>query len=125
MRVLLVDDSAAVRASFGGLVSALPKVELVGSAVDAASALSMVAALAPDLVVLDVELPDGDHGTEVLQQLLRCRPGLQVLVLSNASWPRLHGQCLAAGAAACFDKAEEFRQALDWIAARAATPPAA
>lgn len=124
MKVLLVDASAAVRASFGGLVVALPNVELVGCAVDAADAVSSVATLHPDLVVLDVDLPHGEHGIDVLRQVLGCRPGLQVVVLSDVAWPALRGRWLAAGAAACFDKAEEFRQALDWIAARALAPRA-
>lgn len=125
MKVLLVDDSAAVRASFGGLVGALPAVELVGFAVDVASAVSMIEALAPDVVVLDVELRHGEHGIDVLRQVMDRRPDLQVIVLSNFTWQAMRSQLLSAGAAAYFDKANEFEQALEWIAARAAVLPPA
>lgn len=125
MKVLLVDDSADVRASFCGLVGSIPNVELVGCTEDVASALSMSATLCPDLIVLDVEFRNGGSGIDVLRQVTHVRPGLQVVVLSNCSRQALRSQVLAAGASAYFDKACEFRQALDWIAAHAAEPPPA
>lgn len=120
VKVLLVDDSEAVRASFGGLLAALPDVELVGCADDVAGALSLIETRSPDLVVLDVELRRGEHGLTVLRHVMRTRPGLRVVVLSNFTWRALRGAALAAGAAAYFDKSNEFMRARDWIACRAA-----
>lgn len=124
MRVLVVDDSKAVQTSFGGLLAPLPNVELVGYADDVAGALAMIKTHAPDLVVLDVELRCGEHGIEVLQQVMRGCPNAEVIVLSNFTWQAMRSQLLAAGAAAYFDKANEFMLARDWIAARAAIAPA-
>ncbi len=119
MRVLVVDDSEAVQASFGGLLAQVPNVELVGFADDVASAVAMVEIHAPDVVVLDVELRGGEHGIDVLRHVMRSRPGAQVIVLSNFTWHAMRTQLLAAGASAYFDKANEFILARDWIAARA------
>lgn len=123
MRVLVVDDSKAVQTSFGSLLATVPNIEVVGYAGDVASALAMIEARAPDLVVLDVELHRGESGIEVLQHVKRTQPGAEVIVLSNLPWKAMRSQLLAAGAAAYFDKANEFRLARDWIAARAAVVP--
>lgn len=128
MKVLLVDDSAVVQASFGGLLASVPNVELLGCAADVAGALAMIDTLAPDLVVLDVELRHGEHGIRVLDEVRRTHPALDVVVLSNFTWRAMRRELLAAGAAAYFDKANEFTLARDWIEARAAgapPPPAA
>lgn len=125
VRVLLVDDSVAVQESFSGLLASAPNVELVGSAEDAAAALALIEARSPDLVVLDVELRNGEHGITVLQHVMRTRPDLQVVVLSNFTWRAMRSMLLAAGAAAYFDKANEFTLARDWIVSRAAAAPAA
>lgn len=125
MKVLLVDDSAAIRNSFGELLAAVPAVTVVGSAEDAAGALRLIESLAPDLVVLDVQLRHGEHGMTVLQQVRQKHPGLLVVALSNFTWCALRNDLLAAGAAACFDKANEFMLARDWIASRAAVAAAA
>lgn len=120
MRVLLVDDSAAVRNSFGELLAAVPNVEVVGTAEDVAGALSLIETRSPDLIVLDVELRHGEHGISVLEHAMRRRPVTQVIVLSNFTWQAIRRELLAAGASAYFDKANEFMRACDWIAARAA-----
>lgn len=121
MRVLIVDDSKAVQSSFGTLLAPVPDVDLIGCADDLASAMVMMETHAPDLVVLDVGLGHGQHGIEVLQHVMRTLPHAEVIVLSNFTWQAMRNQLLAAGAAAYFDKANEFRLARDWIAARAAT----
>lgn len=120
MKVLLVDDSAAVQASLGGLLASVPNVEVVGCAEDVAGALHLIETRSPDLVVLDIELRQGDHGIDVLGKVMRQRPQLQVIVLSSFTWQAMRRPMLAAGAAAYFDKANEFKRARDWIADRAA-----
>lgn len=120
MKVLLVDDSAAVRASFAELLATVAGVEVVGSAEDVAGARAMIEARSPELVVLDVELRQGERGIEVLDWVRRAHPAVDVVVLSNFSWQAMRSRLLTAGAAAYFDKAGQFALARDWIAARAA-----
>jgi two-component system LytT family response regulator len=68
MRVLLVDDERLARAELRRLLAAHPQVEIVGEAANAAEAVQQIAALAPDLLLLDVQMPGGS-GFDMLQAL--------------------------------------------------------
>ncbi len=79
IRVLVVDDHelvrAGVRAAIGG------KVDLVGEAADVPTAIKAISALEPDVVLLDVHLPDGG-GRAVLDAVSSTHPGVRFLALS-------------------------------------------
>jgi two-component system invasion response regulator UvrY len=81
MRILVVDDSAAIRASLRDLLrEALPGVE-VGEAGAAAPALAALGREPWDLVMLDLSLPDR-RGAEMLRDVRRMSPSLPVVVMS-------------------------------------------
>jgi len=67
-RIFIVDDSAVVRSLLRSVVSADPSLEVVGTAVDGAAALQAIESVRPDLVLLDVEMPNVD-GLETLRRL--------------------------------------------------------
>lgn len=119
LKVVLVDDSAAVRRSLGHLLAAEPGVVIVGQAEDVHEAVQVIEAVQPDVVVLDVDLRHGDRGIDVLRHVARTHPAIQVVVLSNFTWGAMREGFLAAGAKAYFDKSNEFLAARDWIVARA------
>lgn len=68
MRVLLVDDERLARAELRRLLAAHAQVEIVGEASNAAEAVQQIAALSPDLLLLDVQMPGGS-GFDMLQAL--------------------------------------------------------
>jgi two-component system LytT family response regulator len=68
LRVLLVDDERLARAELRRLLQAHPDIDIVGEAVDAADGLRQIAALEPDLVFLDVQMPGGS-GFDLLAAL--------------------------------------------------------
>ena len=68
MRVLLIDDERLARAELRRLLAAHPEVEIVGEAVNAADGVQQIAALKPDLVFLDVQMPGGS-GFDMLAAL--------------------------------------------------------
>ena len=68
MRVLLVDDERLARAELRRLLKAHPEVQVVGEAANAAEGVRQVAALKPDLVLLDVQMPGGS-GFDMLAAL--------------------------------------------------------
>jgi two-component system LytT family response regulator len=68
MRVLIVDDERLARAELRRLLAAHPDVEIVGEAAHAAEAIDRIAALKPDLLLLDVQMP-GASGFDLLQAL--------------------------------------------------------
>lgn len=125
LNVLIVEDAPEVRSRLVEMLSAVPGVAVVGWAAKAQEAIALAEASPVDVVVLDVLLRDGDRGYAVLRELARRRPDAQVIVLSNFGWSSMREGFLNAGARAYFDKAFEFREAVDWVAAAAAARAAA
>ena len=79
-RILIVDDTASVRESLGWLLADEPGLTVVGDAANGSEATRLALALNPDLVILDIELPDTD-GFRVTRQLKALpRPPLIVLL---------------------------------------------
>jgi DNA-binding NarL/FixJ family response regulator len=79
-RILIVDDAPAVRESLGWLLLDQPGFAVVGDAADGSEALRQALRLNPDLVILDIEMPDTD-GFVVTRQLKALpRPPLVVLL---------------------------------------------
>jgi len=122
LKLVLVDDSLAIQRSLSRMLCSIPGVDLVGMAGDLGAALVLIDSARPDVVLLDVNLPRGERGIDVLHHLKREHPWAQVIVLTNAVSPKLRQSYLAAGALGYFDKAAEFGQACAWIAARARPP---
>lgn len=122
VKVLLVDDSEAIRQSFGALLTTAPGVEVVGFAEDVASALVSIASMLPELIVLDARLRGHDKGIDVLRHVRQHHPEIQVVVLSEFNWASMRKRHLDAGAIAYFDKGTEFSQARDFIVALSSAP---
>lgn len=123
LKVLLIDDSAAVQRSFAALLSAIPNVEVSGCAEDLAGAIAAALRHRPHVAVVDVELRGGDRGLDVLLHLRRDHPATEVVMLTNHTGASMRRAALNAGALAYFDKANEFKLALDWVAVRASRLP--
>ncbi|MFH8345221.1 response regulator [Streptomyces sp. NPDC018045] len=98
IRVLASDDHGLLRSALCELLDLAPGMTVVGQADDGPSAVALAAALRPDLVLLDVEMPGpGPHAT--LGELLRAVPGVRVVMLTMHSDRKLVDSLLAAGAA--------------------------
>jgi two-component system chemotaxis response regulator CheB len=82
IRVLVVDDSAVVRRLVSDVLAGEPSIEVVATAPNGTIALEKIRQLRPEVVTLDVEMPEMD-GLEVLSVLRRERPMLPVIVLSS------------------------------------------
>ncbi len=81
IRVLVVDDSAVVRRLLSDILAADPQLELVGAAPNAALAIARIQQDRPDVVTLDVEMPDVS-GLELLVQIRKIAPRLPVIMFS-------------------------------------------
>ena len=119
MRVLVVDDSAAVRGRLLRLLRDTDGVERIAEAEDAKSALFAARALSPHLVILDLGLPDRS-GLEVLPALKEQSPPPLVVVLSNHSGDAFAKRCRELGADYFFDKSTQFQLAIDVVRSHAA-----
>ncbi|HEX6718589.1 MAG TPA: response regulator transcription factor [Pyrinomonadaceae bacterium] len=81
MRVLIADDHALVRAGIRALVEKIEGVVVVAEAGKGNEALELVDELRPDLILLDITMPDGG-GFEVLDQVAKKYPNIKVIVLT-------------------------------------------
>jgi two-component system chemotaxis response regulator CheB len=81
IKVLIVDDSALMRALLTEIISGAPDLEVVGAAPDPIAAREMIKALNPDVLTLDVEMPRM-NGLEFLDRLMRLRP-MPVIMISS------------------------------------------
>ncbi len=82
LRVLVVDDSAAIRGVVSATLSADPELRVAGTAADGVQGLARAAELAPDIILLDVEMPVMD-GLTMLRELRRVQPRLPVVMFST------------------------------------------
>jgi len=97
IRVLIVDDHAVVRSGLRLLLAAEEDLEPVGEAGNARDAVFQARALKPDVILLDIVMPDAT-GLEALPQLKHESPDVKVLVLSMQDEPRYVREAFAAGA---------------------------
>ena len=103
-RVLVVDDSAAMRALFSDILDQTRDVNVVGTAASAAEAREQIAALNPNVITLDVEMP-GMNGIEFLEEIMTSKP-MPVVMLSGLtqSGTAMSLKAYELGAVECFPK---------------------
>lgn len=96
-RILVADDHEVVRHGLRVLLEAQPGWQVCGEAITGREAVQQVKQLKPDLVVLDITMPDL-NGLEALRQILKAAPRTQVLVLTVHESDEVVHRVLAAGA---------------------------
>jgi chemotaxis response regulator CheB len=82
LKALVVDDTVVYRKIVSDVLSEIPDVEVVGTAHNGKAALDKVASLKPDLMTLDIEMPEM-NGLRVLEELQRQRSDVGVIMLST------------------------------------------
>src|SRR3954466_5917300 len=98
VRAFLIDDHEVVRRGVAEVLEDDPGITVAGEAGSCAEALARVPAVRPDVVVLDMRLPDGD-GATLCRDLLQRMPGLRCLVLTSYSEQDALDAAVRAGAA--------------------------
>lgn len=81
IRVLLVDDHALFREGLAGIITDQPDMEIVGEASDGLEGLVKAIELAPDLILMDIEMPGG-NGLEAMRRIKRDLPAVAVVMLT-------------------------------------------
>jgi len=81
VRVLIADDHPVFRDGLASLLATQPDVEVVGTAADGAEAVRLSAELAPDVVVMDLQMP-GMNGIEATRAIAEAQPDVRVLVFT-------------------------------------------
>lgn len=110
-RVLIVDDHRTFTDLVCLALAPEPDLACVGTAHSAAEARVQVSRHTPDLVLMDVDLGDGD-GLDLTEELLRLDPALRVVVLTAYGHPRVLQRAAAVGACALLPKDGSLRELL-------------
>ena len=97
VKVLIADDQAMVRAGFAALLGADPDIAVVGEAVDGADAIARARELRPDVVLMDVRMPNVD-GIEATRTLLGDAKPPRVLMLTTFDIDEYVYEAIRAGA---------------------------
>jgi len=119
VKVFLVDDHPIFRDGLRQAISRLPGFTVVGEASTVAAAVHLGVEHAPDLVVMDVHLPDGS-GLAATKQILAALPATKVIMLSSDPNRRLVDEALQTGACGYIWKqgvAAELIQAIEMVMA--------
>jgi two-component system, NarL family, response regulator DevR len=98
IRVFLLDDHEIVRRGLAELIDAEADLEVVGEASTAHQALARIAATAPDVAILDVQLSDG-NGIDVCRELRSTQPMVRCLILTGFDDSQAESAAVLAGAA--------------------------
>ncbi|WEO96268.1 response regulator transcription factor [Streptomyces sp. FXJ1.172] len=119
IRVLIADDQEMVRQGFTVLLNTQPDIEVIGQAVDGRDAITRTAELAPDVVLMDIRMPEMS-GLEATQRITVEHPAVKVLVLTTFDLDEYVYEALRAGASGFLLKdasADKLAEAVRVVAA--------
>jgi len=119
IRVILVDDHLVVRAGLKALLADVPDIRIVGEAANGRDALALIERLAPDVAVLDLDMPVMD-GLTALRSLVASHSSTHVLILTMHDGAEYLSPLLESGAAGYLVKSAADRELVDAVRAVAA-----
>lgn len=118
MKVLIADDHGIVRQGLASLINKQPDIEVVGEAKDGQEALDLARELSPDIIIMDVSMPNL-NGADATRLILSDNPDIRVIALSMHTEKRIVRDVLQAGANAYVLKSymfDELTKALEAVA---------
>ncbi len=114
IKILLVDDHEIMREGMCALLRKRPDVEVLGQAADGRVAIDMVRQLKPDVVIMDIGMPNL-NGIEATRQMLSENPHLKVMALSTHSDGSIVAKMIKAGATGYMLKESAFAELMDGL----------
>lgn len=112
MRMFIAEDSELLRYRLVQILSEIKGIEIVGEARFVREAINEIKRLNPDVVILDIKMPDG-NGIDVLTAIKRDKISSKVIVFTNYPYLQYRKKCLDAGAEYFFYKATELEKLID------------
>ena len=109
MKLIIADDSSMMRERIKNQVKDFDQVTIVGEAGDGRTAMEMISEFDPDLVILDLHMPEMG-GMEVLKRIKEAKMKTKVCILTNYSYPQYRTKCLALGADNFLSKSDDFEK---------------
>src|SRR5215471_14610767 len=114
VRILIADDHPVVRAGIRELLSERPGLQVVGEAANGVEAISQAVALQPDVIIMDVSMPQMD-GIEATRQIHANLPNIRIVGVSTYADDNVEASMREAGAAAYFKKNEGSDRLLEYL----------
>lgn len=119
MELLIVDDSELVRVRLVELLEDIPGVAGIRQAGSLEAGLASVRREPPELLVLDIHLPDG-NAIHAIGAMKRAAPAMRIAMFSNDATAFIRRRCIEMGADWFFDKSAEFEKVADLVREEAA-----
>lgn len=119
IRVVVVDDHEVLATSLARALELEPDIETVGTAGSLAEAERLIRGAAPDVLLLDHRLPDGD-GVEAMGRLQALRPAMRVVVLTASTLDQVMVAAVEAGASGFLSKTRSLEEVAGAVRAAAA-----
>ncbi|RNB88310.1 DNA-binding response regulator [Brevibacillus nitrificans] len=114
IRVVLVDDQTMIRQGLGYVIQMQPDMEVIGEASDGDEAVALVGELNPDVVLMDVQMPN-KSGIDATREIMLLRPALKVLILTTFDNHNYVVDGIRAGAVGYMLKDADSQEMLDLI----------
>ena len=112
MRLFIADDSELLRSHLVSMISEFKEIEIVGQVKYAREAVESIRKLNPDVVILDIRMPDG-NGIKVLEKIRKDNILAKVIIFTNFPYVQYRKKCMDAGADFFFYKATEFEKLIE------------
>jgi YesN/AraC family two-component response regulator len=109
MKVVIADDSSLLRDRIKSLLNSLNNDPVVYEATNGAEALQIIREKEPDLVILDIRMPEM-NGIAVLKKIRELKMKVKVCILTNYAYPIYKRRCFEAGADYFLRKTEDFEE---------------
>jgi len=119
MKILIADDHGIVREGLKSLINKQSDMEVVGEAEDGRVAVQLTKEVCPDIVVMDISMPNL-NGVEAVREILQYRPDIKIIILSMYTDRHIVKESLEAGASGYVLKSylfDELLKALEAIKA--------
>jgi len=116
IRIILADDHAVIREGLAGSLNQQKNIEVIGQASDGLTTVEMVKELSPDLIIMDIGMPDL-NGIDATRQIKRDCPNVKIIGLSMHSGKKFVTEMFKAGAKGYLPKDCEFDELIDAIEA--------
>lgn len=111
LKIVTVDDSPIITQRLKSILADMASVEVLGSANNATTALSLIHKRRPDVVILDIHLEENIsqfNGIDLLIALRKRYADMKIIMLTNLTEDQYRTRCISFGANYFFDKSNEF-----------------
>jgi len=122
LRILIADDHQSVRVLLRNILESVPEWVVCGEAANGAAVVVSAQRLHPDVIVMDLVMPEC-NGLEATRQVLRTEPQARVVLTTLHEFPSFAEEARRVGACGCFFKAESGRQLIPAVRAAAERRP--